>query len=128
MFPSRARAPGPSGFLKLAMNLHQTILAIDAAWTASQPSGVALVQQLGNRWHCIALTPSYRSFIETATGIATDWTVSRFPGSEPDIPRLLEAAERLAGRSVDLVTLDMFWSSRSGHIFKRQPPCTVPWV
>ena len=89
------------------MNPHQTILAIDAAWTASQPSGLALVQHRESAWHCIALAPSYHSFIETATDIATDWSVSRFPGSEPDIPRLLEAAERLAGRSVDLVTLDM---------------------
>ena len=98
---------GPTDVAKLAMNQHQTILAIDAAWTASQHSGVALVQQRGIRWRCIALAPSYGSFIETATGIATDWSVSRFPGSEPDIPRLLEASERLAGRPVDLVTLDM---------------------
>ena len=89
------------------MNLPQTILAIDAAWTAEQPSGVALVRLQGSRWRCIALAPCYRSFIETATDIATDWSVSRFPGGEPDIPRLLEAAERLAGRSVDLVTIDM---------------------
>ena len=107
MFPSYARTSSPTDVAKLAMNQHQTILAIDAAWTASQPSGVALVQQRGIRWRCIALAPSYRSFIETATDIATDWSVSRFRGGEPDIPRLLEAAERLAGRSVDLVTLDM---------------------
>jgi predicted RNase H-like nuclease len=89
------------------MTLPQTILAIDAAWTATQPSGVALVQHRGSGWHCIALAPSYQSFIEEAAETATDWAVSRFLGSEPDIPRLLEAAERLAGRSVDLVTLDM---------------------
>ncbi len=89
------------------MNRNQTILAIDAAWTVSQPSGVALVQQRGDAWRCITLAPSYRSFIGEAAATATDWSTTRFPGSEPDISRLLEAAERLAGRSVDLVTLDM---------------------
>lgn len=85
----------------------QTILAIDAAWTVSQPSGVALVQQSGGRWRCIALAPSYQSFTEQAEGIAADWSVRRFPGSEPDLPGLLEAAERLAGHPPDLVTIDM---------------------
>ena len=89
------------------MNSPQTILAIDAAWTASQPSGVALVQQRGSRWRCIALAPSYRSFTEQAEGIVGEWSVSRFQGSEPDIPGLLEAAERLAGHPPDLVTIDM---------------------
>ncbi len=89
------------------MSSNQTILAIDAAWTASQPSGVALVQQRGSDWHCITLAPSYQNFIEEAAETATNWSVSRFPGNEPEIPRLLEAAEQLAGRSVDLVTLDM---------------------
>jgi len=89
------------------MNGNQTILAIDAAWTASQPSGVSLVQQRGSGWHCIALAPSYQSFIEKSAESATDWSVTRFAGSEPDISRLLEAAAQLAGRAVDLVTLDM---------------------
>ena len=89
------------------MNPHQTILGIDAAWTASQPSGVALVQQQGSGWHCIRLAPSYHSFIAEAADNATDWSVTRFAGSEPGIPRVLEAAEHLAGRPVDLVTLDM---------------------
>ena len=89
------------------MNSPQTILAIDAAWTASQPGGVVLVQQRGSRWRCIALAPSYRSFTEQAEGIEGNWSVSRFRGSEPDIHGLLEAAERLAGHPPDLVTIDM---------------------
>jgi predicted RNase H-like nuclease len=89
------------------MNSPQTILGIDAAWTTSQPSGVALIQQRGSRWCCVALAPSYRTFIEQAEGIATDWSVSRFPGSEPGVPRLLDAAERLASHPPDLVTIDM---------------------
>ncbi|MCG5496004.1 DUF429 domain-containing protein [Ectothiorhodospira variabilis] len=89
------------------MNPCQTILAIDAAWTPSQPSGLALVQQRGCDWHCIALAPSYQGFVELAAGITTDWTVRRIPGSEPKLPQLFDAAERLAGQPVDLVTLDM---------------------
>jgi len=101
------------------MNGNQTILAIDAAWTASQPSGVALVQQRGNGWRCIALAPSYQSFMEMTAATAIDWAVTRFPGSEPDISRLLEAAGELAGRSVDLVTLDMP-VARSPFITRRE--------
>ena len=89
------------------MNSSQTILAIDVAWTPTQPSGVALVHQQGSRWRCIALAPNYRSFIEQSEGIETDWSIGRFPGSEQDIPELLEAAERLTGHPPDLVTIDM---------------------
>lgn len=51
------------------MNPQPIILAVDAACTASQPSGVGLAQRRG------------------------DW----YSGGEPDIPRLLDAAQRLAG-------------------------------
>jgi len=59
------------------MNPQPIILAVDAACTASQPSGVGLAQRRG------------------------DW----YSGGEPDIPRLLDAAQRLAGGRQDLVTL-----------------------
>lgn len=87
--------------------MNRTILAIDAAWTVSQPSGVALVQQRKSGWHCIAFAPSYQSFVETSPENPIDWSVTAFAGCEPNIYRLLEAAEQLAGRAVDLVTLDM---------------------
>ena len=76
------------------MNPHPTVLAIDAAWTAGQPSGVALVQRRGAGWHCLALAPSYRSVTELVEGIVADGSVTRFPDSGPDIPELLEAAGR----------------------------------
>ena len=108
------------------MSSNQTILAIDAAWTASQPSGVALIQQQGSGWHCITLAPSYQSFIEEAAETATNWSVSRFPGNEPDIPRLLEVAEQLAGRSMDLVTLDMPMA-RTPFATRREADRAVSW-
>ena len=33
------------------------VLGIDAAWTAHNPSGVALVQQAEQGWRCLALAP-----------------------------------------------------------------------
>lgn len=89
------------------MTPQPTILAIDAAWTATQPSGVALVQQRGSGWHCTALAPSYLSFIELVAGIVPDWSAGRFSGTKPNISSLLEVAEQLAGQPPDLVTLDM---------------------
>jgi hypothetical protein len=49
------------------------ILGIDAAWTVGRPSGVALLQQRGERWHCVALAPSYAQFEGFAAGSAVDW-------------------------------------------------------
>ena len=83
------------------------ILAIDAAWTKTEPSGVALVASNGAGWRCFAVAPSYDAFLALASDVPVDWTRSRFPGSAPDIPRLLEAARSLAAAPVDLVTVDM---------------------
>lgn len=82
------------------------MLGIDAAWTAHQPSGVALVQRLGECWRCLALAPSYSCFIALADGIPVDWS-GRAKGSKPDMAALLEAAERISGARVDLIAFDM---------------------
>ncbi|HEX4129138.1 MAG TPA: DUF429 domain-containing protein [Pirellulales bacterium] len=84
-----------------------TILALDAAWTSTEPSGVALVQDGPCGWRCVAIAPSYESFFAQAEGQVTDWGASKFAGSAPDVPSLLRAARSLAGQPVDLVTLDM---------------------
>lgn len=39
------------------------VLGIDAAWTAHNPSGVALLEQVKGRWRCKALAASYQEFI-----------------------------------------------------------------
>src|SRR5688572_30590831 len=84
-----------------------TILALDAAWTATQPSGVALVQNEPAGWRRVALAPSYDEFFAQAEGKTTDWESRAFGGAQPDVPRLLDAAQSLASEPVDLVTLDM---------------------
>lgn len=82
------------------------VLGIDAAWTAQQPSGVALVEQGTHGSKCVAVSPSYDSFLALAEGIPLDWTV-RPIGSRPAMGPLLAAAERLGGRPVDLIAFDM---------------------
>jgi len=82
------------------------VLGIDAAWTDHQPSGVALVQQQGERWRCRAVTPSYASFLALAEGFPVDWG-ARQRGSKPDVRELLNASARMAGRPVDLIAIDM---------------------
>ena len=60
-----------------------TILGIDAAWTAHEPSGVALVRFDGGSWRCVAVAPCYASFIALAGGLPVD---------------LVDLAQRLAHR------------------------------
>ncbi|CRY92282.1 conserved hypothetical protein [Synechococcus sp. WH 8103] len=82
------------------------VLGIDAAWTAHNPSGVALVQRAADGWQCLALAPSYDSFLAIAAG--EPWDQGRkAQGSEPDPEALLEACHQLAGQPVDCVSVDM---------------------
>jgi predicted RNase H-like nuclease len=85
----------------------KVILAIDAAWTLTEPSGVALIAVDDEEVSCLAATPSYDSFVALTDGVPVDWQQRRFPGSNPDIPVLLDAAQSLAGQSVNLVTGDI---------------------
>jgi hypothetical protein len=83
------------------------ILAIDAAWTCTEPSGVVLLAQNGAAWNCLCVAPSYEAFLDCARGMQVDWIRGNFRGSRPDVPDLLRAAHALAGTDVDLVALDM---------------------
>ena len=83
------------------------ILAIDAAWTHTEPSGVALLTANGLRWNCLCVAPSYDAFIDYARGTHVDWVGGIFRGSRPDVPELLRAARTIAGTDVDLVAVDM---------------------
>lgn len=84
-----------------------SILALDPAWTPTEPSGVALLHRAKDRWKCIGLSPSYGQFVALAKGVAVDWTQTPVAG-RPDVDALLNAARTLLeGRTVDLVTIDM---------------------
>ncbi|MBY3155234.1 DUF429 domain-containing protein [Rhizobium laguerreae] len=78
----------------------RAVLGIDAAWTATEPSGVALAISNGGRWKLAGVASSYAVFGQPRT-------LHRARGSSPDIPSLLRAAETLAGHPVDLVAVDM---------------------
>ena len=73
------------------------VLGIDAAWTATRPSGVALVAD--NR--LLALAPSYASFIA-----GVDWR-SRPVGGLPDCHALIAACVAIAGAPPDVIAIDM---------------------
>lgn len=86
----------------------RAILGIDAAWTDSQPSGIALVAESSLGWKCLAVAPSYSDFVSLAqSGFGIDWDERVFPGSPPDVDALMSAANALLGRSVDLVAVDI---------------------
>ncbi len=87
----------------------RAVLGIDAAWTLTQPSGVALVVEAAEGWHLNALASSYQDFYaradaHTDDGLAPD---ARPSGSQPDASALLAACLKLCGRKPDLVAVDM---------------------
>ena len=77
------------------------VLGIDAAWTAHQPSGIALVQNTATGWSCMAIAPSYEAFIAQASGQV------KATGSRPDPAALLLASKQFAGSDVSCVSVDM---------------------
>lgn len=84
-----------------------SILAIDPAWTADEPSGIALLQAVDHGWSCVGLAPTYKQFVMLADGSEVDWSVN-LTASRPVVGDLLGAANRLLdGAAVDLVTIDM---------------------
>ena len=86
-----------------------SVLGIDAAWTAQQPSGVALVaKDRTETWRCLCVAPSYAAFLNAAEGLAIQWNATQCAGDQPDVSRILGAAKRLLGGSrVDVVAIDM---------------------
>ena len=82
------------------------VLGIDAAWTAHQPSGIALVQNTATGWSCLAVAPSYEAFIGQASGQPWD-PEQKATGSRPDPAALLQASKQLAGAEVSCVSVDM---------------------
>jgi len=82
------------------------VLGIDAAWTAHQPSGIALVQNTATGWSCLAVAPSYEAFIAQASGQSWD-PEQKATGSRPDPTALLQASKQLAGSEVSCISVDV---------------------
>jgi predicted RNase H-like nuclease len=88
--------------------IRRAVLGLDAAWTASGSSGVALVQEGDGRWTCAGVAPSYAEFVRLSSGGSIDWRAPEVPGGEADVPALLAAASRLApGAELSVVAVDM---------------------
>lgn len=86
----------------------RAVLGIDAAWTAHQPSGVALLVERGRTWSCQAVAPSYQDFCDLAEGRVVDWERPTVAGSGPDPAALLRAAQVLCPSArVEVVALDL---------------------
>ena len=85
------------------------ILGIDAAWTDTQPSGVALITRSPSGWRCVAVASSYSDFVSLVRSDApnADQEHEIFPSRNPDIDALMSAAEQLADTGIDLVAVDM---------------------
>ena len=82
------------------------VLGIDAAWTAHQPSGIALVQRSKTGWSCLAVARSYEAFIIQASSQPWD-PQQKATGSRPDPAALLQASKLLTGAEVSCVSVDM---------------------
>ena len=74
----------------------RVVLGIDAAWTAANPSGVALAAKTDGVWRLVAAAASFEDFMALA---------SSDKGS--GVAALIIAATDLAGRKPDLVAVDM---------------------
>lgn len=83
----------------------RVVLGIDAAWTPTQPSGVAVVAENSSGWRLIAAEASYENFIACAGTEPSPKTRPR--GSIPEVPRLLDSAKSISGGTVNLVAIDM---------------------
>jgi predicted RNase H-like nuclease len=82
------------------------VLGIDAAWTRGQPSGVAVLASRGRTWRCVAVAPSYTSFLGLADGRPVDWAARPESGTA-DTAALIAATRRLAGAAPDVIAIDM---------------------
>lgn len=78
-----------------------SVLGIDAAWTRSNPSGVALVQKLNTVWRLVRVAASYPEFLENVGGSETKCH------APPEAGTLLKSSRRLLGAELDLVSIDM---------------------
>jgi predicted RNase H-like nuclease len=82
----------------------RTVLGIDAAWTETQPSGLALAEETASGWRLKAAASSYARF-EALAGPAPDDAKPR--GMKADANALLATCRHLTGREPELIAVDM---------------------
>lgn len=83
------------------------ILALDAAWTSRQPTGVTLLRREAERVACLAVAPSCQAFGKLADGRPVRWD-EKHKGAAIDVNWLLEQARRFDGvNEIDVVAVDM---------------------
>jgi predicted RNase H-like nuclease len=83
----------------------RAILGIDAAWTLTQPSGVAVVVESPNGWNLAGTAASYHAFCRLDDpGLQPEL---RPVVCEADVAKLIAAACGVCGSSIDLVAVDM---------------------
>ncbi|WP_127145814.1 DUF429 domain-containing protein [Pelagibacterium montanilacus] len=83
-----------------APRARRAVLGIDAAWTHTQPSGVALVVEQDHGWKLAALGPSHTAFHDACVQ-----EVSAADAASP--ARLLASSRAAAGSPVTLVAADI---------------------
>ena len=82
----------------------RSVLGIDAAWTAKEPSGVAVIADDGSGWSLRTAASSYLDFVEPRD---PDLGPTRPRGSIADAAALLSFSHRILGHPVDVVAVDM---------------------
>jgi predicted RNase H-like nuclease len=91
----------------------RAILGIDAAWTPTAGSGVALAVEEGDRWRCAGLAPTFAEFEALAEGRDVRWEARVAPVGALDAARLVAASRELApGMELSAVAVDMPLSRR----------------
>lgn len=90
----------------------RAVLGIDAAWTPTEPSGVALLKGDGPDWRVVCVAPSYGAFLRCGDGYGVDWMTGVFPGCAPFVDALLSTARQLAQVDLAVVAIDMPLSTR----------------
>ncbi|ANL33166.1 hypothetical protein AMC79_CH01063 [Rhizobium phaseoli] len=87
------------------MGTRAAVIGIDAAWTLTQPSGVALAILDDDGWQLRAAAASYQRFLALADEHAVG--EPRPLGRMPDVRALIHAGRQLAAAPIDLVAIDM---------------------
>jgi predicted RNase H-like nuclease len=99
-----ATPSAPAGIAR-GQGAPRAVLGIDAAWTSTQPTGVAAAVETEAGWRLVGVAASYEQFLTLANGLPP--IAERPRGSVPEAARLIEAGRKICGRPIDLVAIDM---------------------